>query len=58
MNSPAQLWLFEEPQVTQSEVAAWVKKAIGLTLSSWRFDGYVRQWAVVDKIRIEKINHA
>lgn len=48
---PLQLWLFDEPPVTVTEIADWVKEATNLTPDNWRFHYYVKGWRVIDKIR-------
>lgn len=47
---PLQLWLFEEPPVTQAEVEHWVLSNADISPESWRFSLYVRQWDVQGKI--------
>lgn len=52
---PLQLWLFEEPPVSHTEVRDWVLVNAGIGADSWRFESYARQWDVAGKIARVKI---
>lgn len=43
--------LFGDVVVTQNEVIQWVENVAKLPANSPRFDWYVKNWSVVDKIK-------
>lgn len=51
---PAEFDLFGETSVTISEVDLWMKNVPRMDRSSPRFDWYVKNWAVVEKIQAVK----
>lgn len=55
---PVQLWLFDDPPITQQEIARWVSDTANLSPESWRFAWYVENWNVAGKIRAAKLQAA
>lgn len=54
---PHEFDLFGESSVTISEVVLWVESLTIYDRHSPRFDWYVKNWAVVDKIKHVKQKH-
>lgn len=52
---PLQLWLFDEPPVSRSEIEHWVLSNVDIAPENWRFSQYVRQWDVAGKIARTKL---
>lgn len=49
--------LFCEIPVSKSEIIIWCEKVARLPADSPRFEWYVNNWCVVDKIRRVKLQH-
>lgn len=52
---PLQLWLFERPPVTLTEIEHWAQTHARISADDWRFYYYVNHWCVPEKIAAQKI---
>lgn len=47
--------LFGEVPITHDDLRAWVAAVPRIDPDSWRFDWYLKNWNVVDKVRAAKL---